>query len=97
MVRPLENQERLNTGEYINRVRQSERGHGANARDFAYEIHELSDEQRRDRQPDHEFGKDTYEHAPGDGSNSEEASPPRNDPPAKNSPPNDDSSLDITV
>ena len=96
MVRPLENQERLNPGEYVNRVRQTERGHGANARDFAYEIRELSEEEHRERQHSQEFGQDTYEHAPGQAPSADDTPPPA-DPPHAASTEDDNGNLDITV
>ncbi len=96
MVRPLETQERLSTAEYVNRVRQAEHGHGAAARDFAYEIRELSDEERHERHQPREFGEDTYEHEDG-----EEAATPGDNtpPPSPQSPsaPDHDTNLDITV
>jgi hypothetical protein len=96
MVRPLEIQERMSTAEYVNRVRQAERGHGASSRDFANEIRELSDEERHERHQPREFGEDTYEHQSG-----EEAPPEDTPPPAPAPRPSaatdDDSNLDITV
>jgi hypothetical protein len=97
MVRPLENQERLSQNEYVNRIRQADRGHGAAARDFAYEIRELSDEERHERHQPREFGEDTYEHESGEAG----TAPPETPPPASlpHLPPasDDDSNLDITV
>jgi hypothetical protein len=63
MIRPLEIQERIKPGEYVNRVRHTDEGHGAGSRDFAYEIKEASEEGHKQHQPPSEFGEDTYEHS----------------------------------
>jgi hypothetical protein len=93
MIRPLENQERIKPGEYVNRVKHTEHGHGPGYRDFAYEIKEASHEGHRQQQPSHEFGEDTFEHS--------EEEPKENETPLPESErkPEDpeDGNLDITV
>jgi hypothetical protein len=61
MLRPVEQQERIQTKEYINRVKQPEHGHGAGTRDFANEVQEAAHEGDKHRHPSPEFGQDRYE------------------------------------
>lgn len=90
MIRPLENQERINTGEYVNRVRKSEGTHSSSPRDFGYEIEAAEHDEKRRRQAAPEFGEDTYEAAPDD----EPAPDKDSSAPAD---PDDQGKLDITV
>jgi hypothetical protein len=62
MIRPLDIQNRLNPGDYVNRVQQTEHGHEPGARDFAYEVAAADrDGHRKHHSSSHEFGEDTYE------------------------------------
>jgi len=61
MLRPVEQQDRIQTKEYVNRVRQPEHGHGAGTRDFANEVKEAAHEGEKHHHPSPEFGQDRYE------------------------------------
>ena len=63
MIRPLENQERSNPGEYINRINKPDPGRSATSRDFAYAIEEADRENRKKHHQEPGFGEDTYESA----------------------------------
>lgn len=87
MIRPLENHERINTGEYANRVRKPEGTHSSTSRDFGYEMDIVERDGKKRHDPDAEFGEDTYESA------AENASPPDPELPE----PGDEGKLDISV
>ena len=91
MIRPLE--DKTNPGEYVNRVKRPEHDHAPGSRDFAYEVGEVSKDQRN-RQHPHEFGQDTYEHSE---EKSETPAEPQNSETSNESPPPDAGNLDITV
>jgi hypothetical protein len=96
MIRPLENQERSNPGEYINRINKPDPGHSAASRDFAYAVEEANRENPRKHEHEPGFGEDTYESA------AEEEHPqpavPEPEPEHKpDQPALDDRNLDVTV
>jgi len=93
MIRPLE--DRTNPGEYVNRVKRPDHDHAPGSRDFAYEVGEVSSEQKN-RQRSREFGEDTYEHAD-DKSETPNESEGKDTHPETPPPPADEGSLDITV
>ncbi|RPH93199.1 hypothetical protein EHM69_10960 [candidate division KSB1 bacterium] len=95
MLRPVENQERLNPGEYINRVKQTEKDHGPGGRDFAYAVEEMTREGHKKHQPSPEFGEDTYESAADEEGKKE--NPKSEDTLEPDSKSRDDRNLDITV
>jgi len=95
MIRPLENQERLSSTEYVNRVKQTDHGHGAAPRDFAFAIEELSREGHKERRPSPEFGEDTYEPSKEEEERSETAAHPSQ--PTSEPPSEDEGNLDIVV
>jgi hypothetical protein len=95
MIRPLENQERFHSKEYVNRIRQTEPGHSPNSRDFGYEIHEIEHDRGKKHSPEKEFGEDTYEATDEQPeSNEPEKREPKNPAPKR---PDDETNLDITV
>lgn len=95
MIRPLENQERANPGDYINRLNKPDPGHGATSRDFAYAIEEANRENQKKHQPGPGLGEDTYESAAEEEEPSQSVVPePERKPDESTS---DDRNLDVTV
>lgn len=94
MIRPLDNQEKLHQGEYINRVNKTDPGHGVAARDFAYAVEEANRENQKRKQHWPGFGEDTYEAMESDEDAVNEEPVPEK---KSQDRPSDDRNLDITV
>lgn len=95
MIRPLENQERFNSSEYASRIRQTDASHSSNSRDFSYEIHEVDKNPGKRREPEQEFGEDTYEATEEESQPSGTKEREQKKSPAE--PSTDDTNLDIIV
>lgn len=94
MIRPLENQERSNPGEYINRINKPDPGHSASARDFAYAVEEANRENQKKHQQRPDFGEDTYESAAAEEQPQTALPEPERNPDKSSL---DDRNLDVTV
>ncbi|MCX6601418.1 MAG: hypothetical protein NT025_07635 [bacterium] len=94
MIRPVENPEKTNPGDYINRVKQTDPGHAPASRDFARAIEGAGRENPKKRRHWPGFGEDTYE-----SSEHEEPLPPEEQPPVRppENSPAEDHNLDVRV
>jgi hypothetical protein len=87
MIRPVENPERSNPGDYINRVKQTDSAQGSASRDFALAVEGAGRENPKKRRHWPGFGEDSYESAL-----PPEPPPPEEQPPAGTS---EDHNLDV--
>jgi hypothetical protein len=95
MLRPVEQQERIQTKEYINRVRQPEHGQGAGTRDFANEVREAAHEDDKHRHPSPEFGQDRYESSASENDTLETPKTDKEHQPSESA--DEDGNLDIVI
>jgi hypothetical protein len=77
MIRPVDNPDRSNPGDYINRVKQTDPDHAPASRDFARAIEGADRENPKKRRHWPGFGEDSYE-----STEQEQPLPPEEQPPA---------------